>query len=334
MGLKLTNQQERIISSNEIENALNSIGIETSNDVQELIKENKVIQNRPDTQVEKHDKLDIINSYDRELAVKRNLVPEKYKDASFDKNKIKTNIASQYIKSKEIYKVHNFYKYLEVCSEILSTIRSGVIPRRSWIIGAPNGFGKSSFVNECLITMLKRNWVVAPYISLHELAEIRVEEEQRLMKPFSYKATQGIYEKDGNQYFYNEYNYSNGIKSEDIIKKPTIITSNYSWSEYINAKCLFVHFTDVVSKDLESHVLYQLLSIRGAKGLPTIVMMSTSLEPYIKDTNLRELVWDEIIEDNKNKDSYDKLVHVSCYKVKNFGISKNENIEKETGIVD
>ena len=98
---------------------------------------------------------------------------------------------------------------------------------------------------------------------------------------------------------------------------------------------MFVHFTDVVSKDLESHVLYQLLNIRGSKGLPTIAMISTSLEPYIKDTMLRELVWNEILEYDVDANSYDRLIHVSCYKKKNLDFSKNDKdtVENDTGIV-
>ena len=323
---------------NLIDSAINSLDIKTSNDT--LVKMTEEANNSgiklTSEEKPKASPLVLINSLDRELAVKEKLIPECYEKAIFDIEKIKKNISEQYTKSKGIYKVYRFKDYTDTCSAILTTLRTGQIPKRSYIIGAPNGFGKSSFVNECLITMRKQNWICAPYISLHELAEIRTEEEKRLMKPFSYTASQGIYEQDGKYYNTKEvngYTYTDFRTPIEIVKKPTIIQSAYSWNEYINAKCLFVHFTDVISKDLESHVLYQLLSIRGAKGLPTIAMISTSLEPYLKDTSLREIVWDEILDYDVEGGSCDRIKHVSCYKAKKLDFSKDGEIDKDTGIV-
>lgn len=279
----------------------------------------------------------MLRQSDRDIAVKRRLVPENYRDAKFDENKVRNNLITQHKKSNRIYRIFGFDKYMSVCNEILSSIRVNKLPRRSWIIGAPNGFGKTSFVNECIITMFKNNWITVPYISLSELAEIRVAEEQRLMRPFSDRLTQGIYNAEIDRYLTEQenYNYKHGIEPVDLIKKPNIITSSYSWSEYINAKCLFVHFSSILSKDLESNVLYQLLSIRGAKGLPTIVMVSTSLQPYLNDISLREIIWDEILDNNEDDNSFDRVAHISTYKKKNMdtGFNRNKSIEEDTGIV-
>lgn len=276
----------------------------------------------------------VITYADREYAVGMKVVPEHYRNVKFDENSIRKNLMEQHKKSRKAYRVYHFKDYMNVCNEIITTIRSGKVPRRSWIIGAPNGFGKSSFVNECLIMALKNGWVTVPYISLSELAEIRVAEEQRLMKPFSYEASTKFYVAEQDDYLSDKqyYIYTEGKKAHDIIKKPLIIQSAHSWSEYINAKCLFVHFTDIVSKDLESHVLYQLLSIRGAKGLPTIAMLSTSLEPYLKDMNLKEIVWNEILDYNNN-DAYDRIKHVSCYKMKYLAFEKEDVADADTGIL-
>ena len=322
---------------NNIDDAMNNLGLKTDSSINALKKQGKDDGFLVDTDEEiKAKPIVCIRDNDRVMAVKRDLVPSKYKEARFNSDVIKLNLRKQYTKYKGLYKIYNFNNYLGVCNEILSNIRSGQLPRRSYIIGAPNGFGKTSFVNECLITALHNDWKTAPYISLHELAEIRVAEEQRLMAPFSYAATQGVYDKTNNKYVSErEYAYRDAVTASNIVKKPEIITNKYSWSEYINANVLFVHFTDVVSKDLESHVLYQLLSIRGSKGLPTIAMISTSLEPYIKDTMLRELVWNEILEYDVDANSYDRLIHVSCYKKKNLDFSKNDKdtVENDTGIV-
>ena len=268
------------------------------------------------------------------MAVGLKIVPEHYRNVRFDEYSIRNNLINQHKKSRKAYRVHHFKDYMEICNEILTALRSGNVPRRSWIIGAPNGFGKTSFVNECLMTSLKNGWITVPYISLSELAEIRVAEEQRLMKPFSYEATTKYWSEEQQDYLTEGqyYSYTNGKHAHDIIKKPKIVQSAHSWSEYMNAKCLFVHFTDVVSKDLESHVLYQLLSIRGAKGLPTIAMISTSLDPYLRDIQLKELVWNEILDYNDN-DTYDRVKHVSCYKMRYVAFEKEDKAEEDTGIL-
>lgn len=264
-----------------------------------------------------------LTNADRDQAVYEKIVPSAYRDACFDENKIKNNIRLQYQKSGGLYKVYRFKEYTEICNTILSSIRMKRLPDRSYLIGAPNGFGKSSFVNECLITLRRQGYRVAPYISLWELAQLRVDNEHRIMDPYK------RFKKEGGEVVYKDPNTVHGY-----MKVPTIITTGYSYSEYINADCLFVGFTDVISKDIESHTLYQLLNIRGAKGLPTIVMISTSLEPYENDRTLKEYVWDEIKDYDENKKSYDRVYHISCFKKKALGLdNKNEVVDKDTGII-
>lgn len=273
-----------------------------------------------------------LSNSDREEAVKEFIVPRTYINASFDVEKIKNNIRAQYKKS-SIYKVYKFSDYTNICEEILSTVRMKQLPKCSYLIGAPNGFGKTSFVNECLITLRAQGYKVAPYISLWELAQIRVDNEQRIMSPYTrFKEVPG---EDGE---YSRYSYT---EARTVIapysKNPEIISGRYSYSEYINADCLFVSFTDVISKEIESHTLYQLLSIRALKGLPTIVMISTSLDPYENDAVLREQVWNEIRCYKETENCYDKLYHISCYRMKktiDSGLdNKGEDIEADTGIV-
>lgn len=320
---------------NAIEDALDDIGIKEVNITETMQAEAQaagISVNEPNKL--KQLKEVVITESDRELAVGLKVVPEHYKYARFEEETVKANLKSQHKKSRKAYRIYHFKDYMKTCNEILTTLRLGKVPRRSWIIGAPNGFGKTSFVNECLITSIKNNWITVPYISLSELAEIRVAEEQRLMAPFSYRATTKFHLSSQDEYLTAEemYMYTEGKRAHDIIKKPMLIQSAHSWSEYINAKCLFVSFTDVISKDLESHVLYQLLNIRGAKGLPTIAMISTSLEPYLKDVNLKEYVWNEIIDYN-DKDAYDRVQHVSCYKRRFLDFEKETQADDETGIL-
>ena len=202
-------------------------------------------------------------------------------------------------------------------------IRIRELPKRSYLIGAPNGFGKTSFVNECIITLRKQGFRTVPYITLWELAQIRADNEQRITNPYQ------KFEKNGDKVVYKDR-----PETDEFKKKPEIVTNSYSYSEYINADCLFVGFTNILSKEIESYTLYQLLAIRGAKGLPTIVTISTSIEIYETDPLLKEYVWDEIKNYDENKYCYDRVYHVSCYKRKAFAIdSRDENVDNDTGIV-
>lgn len=267
---------------------------------------------------------------DREQAVIESLVPEVYKNSAFDIDKIKDNLKLDYKEHNHLYKVINFNEYTQTCNGIISAIRMKKLPTRSYIIGAPNGFGKTSFVTECIITLRKHNFRVVPYITLSELNTLRIEEERRMLNPFFERV------EESNKYNKNEGTlvyYYKGNKG--YAKTPKVVIGCYSYSEYINADCLFVALTSRNSKEAESQMLKQLLNIRAIKGLPTIVTMMESLDIYTRDPILREYVWDEIISYRENENCYDRLYHVSTYKQKTVGQlnSKGMNVDSDTGIV-
>lgn len=313
---------------NNMEDFFDSVGLKTESlsDTSKKLEteaEEAGLQTHIKKEEKQHEIFYGLTNSDRDQAVYEGVIPKTYKNATFDIEKIKDNLRLQYKRSGGLYKIYRLPAYTDLCLEILSTIRMKRLPGRSYLIGAPNGFGKTSFVTECLITLRRQGFKVAPYISLWELAQIKVENEHRILSPYK------RFKEDTSNYAYTEPNTTVGY-----MKKPEIVTGRYSYSEYINADCLFVSFTDVISKEIESHTLYQLLSIRGAKGLPTIVMISTSLEPYENDRTLKEQVWDEIKAYDEEKDCFDRVFHVSCYKRKNIGLdSKDEIIDSDTGVV-
>lgn len=250
-----------------------------------------------------------------ELAVAKKLVPEQYKNAKFDTEYIQKVIREDMKRSHNMYSVERFSKYAETCNGILSTLRTGELPDRSWIIGAPNGFGKTSFVNECILTMEEKNMRTVPYVPLLTLAEIKIAEEKRLLNPLKYRR---VFDRNTME----EYTYAES--ADNYEKMPIDITGRYSWSEYMDAECLFCYFTDVSSRHIESHILYQILSIRAVKALPTVVMIATSLKPYTNDKVLKEQVWDEILGVEDLRYGYDLLTHVSCYKMRRNAIMNAE----------
>ena len=157
-----------------------------------------------------------------------------------------------------------------------------------------------------------------PYISLSELAELRVENEKRLLKGMEL-GTKVDWNKEWDEPDYKYYK-----DNTRIFKVPEVITGRFSWSEYMNADMLFCFFSSMDSKVIESHTLKCILDIRGAKALPTVAFISTSLNPYKLDNNLREYIWDEILAYKPDKNCFDRVYHVSCYKIPNNIIGDNE----------
>lgn len=259
----------------------------------------------------------------RTLAVNMGLIPPIYKNASFDKEKIQQHVLDLAKSSRDRIKVSRYNEYCETCYSIINTVRVGKLPTKSYIIGAPSGFGKQSFAVDCILASLHNGWVTVPYISLMELGEIRAANdrviERGLMgmetkiaqQPFNYAT--GEYE-DGEGI--ESYYWAIGDKYTDL-KTPTIITGRYSWSEYINTPLLVCFFSGIESKVVESQTLYTILNIRSAKGFPTIALISTSLEMYKRDPVIGRYVWSEILTNNKDSNDVSRVYHVSTYKIYN-----------------
>lgn len=264
-----------------------------------------------------------LTAADRDQAVREGIIPKSYREATFDTDKINANLKVQYSKLGKWYRVYDIDKYINVCKELLSAFRMKRLPQRSYIIGAPNGYGKTSFVIESLITLRKQGFFVTPYISLWELAQIKVENEIRIHQKIDRYAVEK-----------NEVILTPQNADELIQKSPKVLTGRYSFSEYINSDCLFVYFSEITSKEIESYMLRQLLEIRGAKGLPTIVMIASALTAYTSDKKLKQYVWDEIMNFSDEIMSLDRVYHVSCYKRKVSGVdSRTEDIDDDTGVV-
>lgn len=280
-----------------------------------------------------------ITAEDRHIATELQLVPKAYENATFDVDKIKENIKGLYVNKstrKITKKVKGFNDYVSICNGILTALRVGKLPTRSYIIGAPNSFGKTSFVNEAIITLNKQGFIAVPYISLVELAKIRSDSEEKLLKPsekvrnrFLIKNEHGVFEqvKDDK----DEYKLAG-----EFVTKAKTVTRQYDFYDYINADCLFVKFSAQESKEIESKTLYQVLSIRADRGLPTIVTVPYSIDIYHKDINLKRYIWDEIEIAYEKENCYDRLYHVSCFVVPYLGglAEKGEKIDMSTGIIE
>lgn len=255
----------------------------------------------------------------RKRAVRLGLIPPQYENAEFSADMVRANITKQQNKSGHKFKVQRSKDYFDTVNEIITAIRSKHLPKRSYLIGAPSNFGKQSFATDCILASLYNGWLTVPYISLTELAEIKIQNDKVIMGGLT-----GVEEKlvtDVFTYDYGyddpeslDYAYSYIDSSKSFIKQPITITGRYSWSEYINAPVLVCFLSGLENKVVESHILYSLLSIRSAKGFPTIVMISTSLVPYERDPILGKHIWHEIKSYDESDCTYSRVYHVSCYK--------------------
>lgn len=256
----------------------------------------------------------IVRRGDKIEAVRACVVPEAYIDCDFDVDRIKENQSQQAKISKRRFMVRGFDKYCAITQGIISTVIANKVPNQSYLIGAPNGFGKTSFVNTCLIKLFSQGKLCAPYVSLSELAQVKRSHEENLLQgitsdsKYKVKETREVSIEEYMDELYEQFN------SKIYTKKPIIITDKFSWSEYMNCDLLFCYFTDVSSKVLESEMLKAILNIRGVKGLPTIAMISTSLNPYKNDKYLAEFVWNEILTNDDASACFDRVKHISCYK--------------------
>lgn len=309
-----------------MDNMFDELEIKTkanSSIVKEIKNETDIKVNTEPEKAER--KLIIVTNADRELAVSAELIPECYKDSKFDSNMIKSNIKKM-LENNPTIKIVNFNNYVDICSSILTGLRLGQVPKGSYIIGAPNGFGKTSFVTEAIILMKKLGWMTVPYRSLQELCIIRNREEKMLLEAKMLNNAYGVY---NHQYgvFMNKDELKEFKETKELpahLKPLKPVIPYYDWDEYINAKCLFTFFSGVESKQVESRMLGQLLSIRSAKGLPTIVTISTSLNPYTQDLKLREEIWEDIMSYD-DVDRLDRVKHISCYKRRSDYISMDNN---------
>ena len=173
--------------------------------------------------------------------------------------------------------------YLATVSKLLDASARGTITE-SYLLSAPNSFGKTTLVNTILKRYIYQDKKVVPYISLSTLAELRFSYEQ-YMKAALW-----------------------GNKSE-------LKTFNdFSWHDWLEADFVAVRLTDIDSAVVESSILYSLLSYRGEKELPTLVTMDYTLKPYMENEQLRRVYWDNMLVYNQSKPSFDRLIYKVTYK--------------------
>lgn len=295
-------------------NAFAKIGVKVND--QEAIK--KVMNTSVTTPVVMQDSIIDIHPCVEEAIMKASLIPRAYRDVLFTEAKVRQNILDQRARAARKFIIMHYTEYMSTLNGIISELRMHNLPDRSYLIGAPNGFGKTSFVNTCIKVMYQDSKACVPYVSLFELAEIRKDEERRLSKGMLVSKNK---DNDESQSYYEN-------KQDTYYRKqPELITGDFSWSEYMNSDVLFCYLSSLDSKEIESRTLKTILDTRGTKGLATIVFMSTSLDPYKNDQVLGEYLWDEMLAYQDLPGVYDRVTHVSCYKRPKYSLGTSDNVD-------
>lgn len=233
-----------------------------------------------------------------DIAVAKGLIPKERVNDEYSADTAATRISVQYGAR---YTIRNFKAYSEVLNTIITSINTNIPIGKSYMLGAPNGSGKTTFANTCIKRLEAMGMKAVPYVSLMEVADLRSKYENYLS---------GLLDKK------KGFSYSN--VTEDKV--------DYTWMDYVSADVAFVYLSGIDNANVEVRILRMLLQMRGNKGLPTIVFREESLELYRSDDKMRLYYWDEIISKHENLDSYDRLTNVYCMKSeKTIGLVRGED---------
>ena len=216
------------------------------------------------------------------------VIPKDRREDEFNIEFVKDNISKMAIA--QGYKIIGFNGYINIINLILTQINNYKLTK-SYIIGAPNGFGTTTFVYTAIKRLLAQDKKVVPYISLSEIAEKKIEYDNELLARL------------------RKYNRGKIVETD---------STGFNWKDYLEADVLFTYLSSLDSKQVESSILNTLLKIRGNNGKATIVIINTTLKAYLTDNKIKEYYWDEMLEYNTKLNRLDRLTHISTYKRYNY----------------
>ena len=245
------------------------------------------------------------NRVEEDSAVAVGLIPNERKSDRYDSQFIRNRIYNKdflYSTSSKIrLGVRGFDKYIATLNEIYSAIISGNKLNCSYLIGASNGFGKTSFVIDCLKILHSKNKRAVPYMTLYELATLR-----------------------------KKYDYYLSGKSKENYRVDEERNRLYSFDDCVNCEVLFTRLSGIEVAKVEMNMLKTILNLRAIKGLPTVVFMEEPLRIYQTDSVMNLYVWDEILVYKDEYRAYDKVKHVATFKV--IEQNENYNIDKDVDL--
>lgn len=320
----------------------------------------------------------------KENCVSIGLVPEEYKNIEFNSDEIINKMAS-IGKGIAGFRLVNYKRFMDTLNSIIIACKTGSKLKHSYLLACDKGLGKNEFVYECIKHLYQRNQTCCKYISLQELGALRgeyIKQSQALSNLGYYyrdndrELLERTIEEEGKNLIRAllkdwisvepKVNDKDLKKSMELLEK-TLLDRIYAktsqddrlineyedtkyklvntWEDYLNYPIVFVYFSGSLDRHYETEVLQELLNIRGAKALPTVCLLESSLgifkdEPtYFDDgkggtridiaktksyfwlnmlSNASCLKASDISVDSQdaeitNTTEYDRMVYINCY---------------------
>lgn len=159
---------------------------------------------------------------------------------------------------------------LDVMDSIITTLKMGKLPTKSYAIGIENGIGKTTFATTAIKAAAASGFSVVPYIDMTTLAE--------------------KYNSYSKELRYVRQQMTDGKNLKDTA------TEKFGWSDYVNADfvatCLTGGNADIAYVELDT--LLALMTRRAIQHKPTLVIMRTPVEYYIRFEDVRKYFIKEI----------------------------------------
>jgi hypothetical protein len=262
-------------------------------------------------------KINILTETDYDIAIRKGLIPASRKNKVFDKSMVEENISDHLavVYNSSSYVV-GLEEYTGLISNIIHNLQLNILPKRSFIIGAPPEFGKSAFVYECLTHLSRMACRTVPYLTLLEIGTIRKGAEARIIEDYRKKEKEYAEEKVRRE----GRDALSKSEIEDLLNPPP--EKRYTWTNFLEADVLFCALTSPSEMNVESQLLYDLVTIRGDRDLPTIVTTTRSISQYqTKNSFVYELFWRYILnasekkwhEEDRHSNNTGMLKHVSAF---------------------
>ena len=218
---------------------------------------------------------------------KMNLIPAGRMDDNYDSEHVRIVAMQMCAMLKKTINKDRLQNYITILDDILTGLRSRRLPKKSYLIGSNNGFGKTTFANTAIKIMASNGMKAVPYITLTELAEKWADAQEMLAARLddSRKKLRRIEE------------------TPDMVETETgedveVFKNEYDWHDYVKADLAIVAFTSVREDTMwiEALTLKQLLTLRSARGLATIVTISNSLDWYMNSERVSKYIMGDILE--------------------------------------
>lgn len=251
-----------------------------------------------------------------ENCVTSGLVPDDYKDISFNSSSVKKKFANL-AKNNNSLKVYNLDFFLKLMDSILLSCKTESKLSHSYLLGCDKGYGREELVYECIKYLYQQYGTSCNYLSLMELGSLRADSIKQAQainnSGFYYKDTdrellQRTIDEEGKRIIRSLVKSLPNVSSfmdisktknallqleSQILEKVYVKTAEEkrignlydsfkekiinTWEDYIKFPLVFTYFSGTLDRQYEIQVLQELLNIRGTKGLPTICFIDTAL---------------------------------------------------------